>query len=175
MSKRKFSINWLKWYARNYSMNFRERFPDSKTCGDRFWAESANNFWLQESNKLCTEFVLSDIVSKLLSEIWQSLLDMLCQQICGRNRAKSCIIWWQIESRLRIEFDSGRPCSVCHQFAGIACQQTLLTNPQLNVDTDSYGFVIKIWSSLLPIWHQIANILLSGLSRVWYERECISD
>jgi len=42
--------------------------PDSKACGDRFWAESVNNFWLQKGNK-CTEFVLSDIVSKLLSEI----------------------------------------------------------------------------------------------------------
>jgi len=70
--------------------------------------QSANNFWLQKGDKLCTEFVLSDIVSKLLSEIWQSLLDMLYQQIGGRNRAKSCIIWWQIESRLRTESDSSR-------------------------------------------------------------------
>jgi len=77
--------------------------PDSKVCGDKFWAESANNFWLQKGNKLCTEFVLSDIISKLLSEIWQSLLDMLCQQIGGRNRAKSCIIWRQIENRAWFE------------------------------------------------------------------------
>jgi len=48
--------------------------------------QTANNFWLQKVNKLCTQFVLWDIVSKLLSEIWQSLLDMLCQQIGGRNR-----------------------------------------------------------------------------------------
>jgi len=67
---------------------------------------------LSSSILLCTEFVLSDIVCKLLSEVWQSLLDMLCQQIGGRNRAKSCVIWQQIESRLRTEPDSSRPCSI---------------------------------------------------------------
>jgi len=42
-------------------------YPDSKTR--RQILNMAINFWLQKDNKLYTEFVLSDMISKLLSEI----------------------------------------------------------------------------------------------------------
>jgi len=32
----------------------------------------------------------------------------------------------------------------CCQSAGITCQQAFSTNPESNVDTDSYGFVVGI-------------------------------
>jgi len=79
-------------------------YSDCKACGDRFWAKSVTNYLLQKSNKLhngnkYTECIISDIVSKLLSEIWQSLLNMLYQQIGDKNRAE---FTWSIKFLLSI-------------------------------------------------------------------------
>jgi len=85
-----------------------------------------------------------------------------CQQIAVRNMTKLArhampADWWQKLSKVvhnltadwkqienRTWFEQTL-LGFCHQSAGIACQQTLSTNPQPNADTDSYGFVIKIW------------------------------
>jgi len=93
----------------------------------------------QSSHRFC--IIISDNDGKLTSEVWQNLLTYYANRL----------VQFTTPTRFLLPSDCPRAQILRFLFDGIAYQQTLSTDPELNVDTDCYRSNVEIWSNLMPI------------------------